>query len=130
MNWRRGLFRAWVLVSFIWLIVWAVTFLPGAENKINLARMSNAELIAEYCKSPPGVPPPPEGFYTDECLQRLKANDRIFEKWGGGDGYLEQGYRVAGVLNLPFLIAPPFFLFLLGVFVAWVIAGFSKIENR
>ena len=130
MNWRRGLFRAWVLVSLIWLIVWAFTFLPGTENKITLARMSNAELIAEYCKSPPGVTPPPEGFYTDQCLQRLKANNRAFDKWGGGDGFLEQGYRVAGVLNLPLLFAPPFFLFLLGVFVAWVIAGFSKIESQ
>jgi hypothetical protein len=130
MNWRRGFFRTWVLVSFIWLIVWAFTFLRGAENKIGIARMSNAELVAEYCKSPRGVPPPPEGFYTAECLERLKANSRAFENWGGGDGYVEQGYRVAGVLDLPFLIAPPIFLLLLGVFVAWVFAGFSKIKNQ
>jgi hypothetical protein len=84
----------------------------------------------EYCKSPRGVPPPPEGFYTAECLERLKANSRAFENWGGGDGYVEQGYRVAGVLDLPFLIAPPIFLLLLGVFVAWVFAGFSKIKNQ
>jgi hypothetical protein len=130
MNWRLGFFRAWVLVSFIWLIVWAFTFLPGAEKKVTVARLNNAELMAEYCKLPPDVPPLPKGFYLDECLERLKVNNRTLEKWGGGDGYLEQGYRVAGVLDLPFLIAPPFVLLLMGVLVAWVFAGFSKIKNE
>jgi hypothetical protein len=94
---------------------------------LELARLSDAELTAVVCK---GAPPLPEGFYLDECLDRLKADKRNLEKLGGGDGYLEQGYRFAGSLTFPFLITPPFLLLLLGIFTAWVFAGFSKIKNQ
>jgi len=65
MNWRLGFFRAWVLISIAWALVWAITFLPEADSKIAMAVMSDAELISKLdaCKTPPGVPAPPKGFY-------------------------------------------------------------------
>ena len=47
MNWRRGFFRAWLLISVIWVVIWAVVFLPGAEGKIAMASLSDAELMAK-----------------------------------------------------------------------------------
>jgi hypothetical protein len=64
------------LVSIIWAIGWGIVVLPGAAKKVALARISDAELISQLdeCKLPPGVPPPPKGFYLDDCWKRLNQD--------------------------------------------------------
>lgn len=109
-NWRAGFLRAWVLVSVIWVIGWSFAVLPGAEKKLRIARMSDAELMSQIdeCQLPPGVPPPPGNLVLDECLKRLNLARGSFEHWGGGDNYTEQAVRVARafVPELAFLFVP------------------------
>jgi hypothetical protein len=128
MNWRRGFFRAWALISIIWAIFWATMFLPEAESKIAMARLSDAELMAKLddCKLPQGVPPPPQGFYLDTCLKRLSQEGRAVERWSGGNDLGAQVYRIAGALNVPVLIIPPIALLLFGLMLGWVFGGFRK----
>ena len=71
-----------------------------------------------------------ERFYLDDCLKRLGQDGRTAERWGGGDNFIERTYRVAGALDLAFLIAPPFGLLLLGTLLAWVVGGFTKTKAR
>lgn len=132
MNWRRGFFRAWLLISVIWVVIWAVVFLPGAESKIAMASLSDAELMAKLdeCKLPPGVPPPPQGFILDKCLKRVGQDGRTVERWGGGNEATERAYRVVSALDLPILIGPPVCLLLFGMFVGWVLGGFANTKNQ
>jgi hypothetical protein len=112
MNWRAAFLRAWVLVSVIWVIGWSVVVLPGAEKKLRIARMSDAELMSQIdeCQLPPGVPPPPGNFVLDECLKRLNLARGSFE--------------------LAFLFIPPFCLLLLGATLGWVFGSFKNIKPR
>jgi hypothetical protein len=125
MNWRLGFFRAWVLISVVWVIGWAFIYLPGAGSKIAKARMSNAEIMSNLDECKPFVPPPPEGFYLVECLNRLAEYGRQIERWGGGDAPTEQAFRVtrAFLLELGILFIAPFCL-LLGF--GWVVGAFTK----
>jgi hypothetical protein len=80
------------------------------------------------CKSPQGIPPPPKGFYLNDCLKRLGQDGRAIETWGGGDGYLEQAFRVATAFTpeLAILLIPPACLLFLGATIGWVLRGFTK----
>jgi hypothetical protein len=128
LNWRTGFFRAWVMGSVIWAICWSTLVLPGSGETVKLANMSDIELLSqlEECKMPPGSPPLPKGFYLDDCLKRLKLDGRVLERWGGGDTLIEQSFRVAHALLPTFalLLAPPLFILLFGVSIAWVFSGF------
>ena len=129
-NWKSGFFRAWVLISIIWALGLFAVMLPGAAEKITVARMSDTKLMMafEECKLSPGVPQPPEGFYLVECLKRLKQEGRTVTGWGGGNGYMEQVFRVARAFlsESAILFAPPLCLLLFGISFGWVIKGFRK----
>jgi hypothetical protein len=63
MNWRRGFFRAWVLISIIWAVGWSAFVLSNAEmeRRVRFARMSNAELFEVACRTPDM----PRGYFLD-----------------------------------------------------------------
>jgi hypothetical protein len=86
--------------------------------------MTDAELMTalDLCRLPPGVPPPPKGFYLEECLRALTENGRTVETWGGGDSYAEEAFRVvrAFLPDLGVLLLPPFCVLLLGVTI-WLV---------
>jgi hypothetical protein len=115
-NWRTGFFRAWVLISILWAVVWSIVVLPGAADKIALARMSDAELMSQLARNAschPASHPPPKGFYLEDCLKRLDQDGRDVARWGGGNSSVEQWYRVVGSFapELAFLFIPPVCLF-------------------
>ena len=133
-DWRARFLRAWFLISVLWVIGWSVAVLPGAEKKLRIARMSDAELMSQIdeCQLPPGVPPPPGNFILDECQKRLNLARGSFEHWGGGDDYTEQAVRVARafLLELAFLFVPPLCLLVLGTIVGWLLGGFTKTKSQ
>jgi hypothetical protein len=90
--------------------------------------MSDTELLSQLveCKLPAGLPPPPKGFYLEDCLKRLHLDGRTLEGWGGGDSYAEQSFRVIRALlpTLALLLIPPICALLLGASIGWVFSGF------
>jgi hypothetical protein len=70
MNWQRGFFRAWVLVSIIWAGAWAVVVLAAATGKVEMARASDVELV------PPGSPAPLMHSYLGRVLRPLGYQGR------------------------------------------------------
>src|SRR5262245_52842626 len=121
MNWRLEFFSAWVLISIVWVIGWAFIFLPGVENKIAIARLSDAALVARLSECT-------KKKYDSSCLERLSQDVRTVTQWGGGDNPTEQAFRITRALlpELGILFIPPLGLLLLGAGVAWVLGGFTK----
>ena len=112
MNWRRGLFRTWILVSIIWVVGWAITTLPAAKSKIEMAPASDVEIML------PDVGTPPKHFYLNNVLAQLGREGRMV-------------IRAANLLlpELTILIAAPVSLLLFGVLVGWVLNGFKKNQH-
>src|SRR5262249_28674649 len=108
MNWRLGFFRAWVLISIVWVIGWAFISLPGVENKIAIAGWGDAALGARRSECTKKK--------SDDCLERLSQDVRTVTQWGGGDNPTEQAFRIprAFLPELGFLPIPPLCLLLLG----------------
>jgi hypothetical protein len=136
MNWRKGFFRGWLLISILWIFGVGVVLWPDAAKKIELARMSDKQLLSVLYPECKEIPDLPKGFILDTCAEALqKAGRNPFEvfdvadlrRWGGGDGYIEQVIRVikATVSLVPILLGPPLFLLLLGVGIGWVLIGFK-----
>ena len=136
MNWRRGLFRVWLVVSALWVLGCSLIMFMWSDNiarEVNLALTSNSnkELLSLWCTSELGIPPLPEGFVLEEGVfleKCAKKDPKLREAWAAGDSFSKQLFRVAEVLLPPLalVLVPPLFVLVLGASIGWALLGFRK----
>ena len=136
MNWRKGFFRIWIVLTILPIIVIAAISWADISNKISLARLSDTQLFAllyPACRNAANWPP--NDWVPVECLDAIKANSPTLDVsdmncWGRGDShrYIEQSMRVATALipTMVSLLGPPLCFLLLGLLIGWALSGFKK----
>jgi hypothetical protein len=134
MNWRKGFFRIWIVLTILWILVIGAISWTDIPDKISLARLSDTQLFALFypaCRNASN--PPPNDSVSVECLDAIKANSPTWDvsdmkRWGHGDSYIEQSMRVATALipTLVLLLGPPLCFLLSGLLIGWALSGFKK----
>ncbi|PHK92949.1 hypothetical protein CR162_21190 [Pseudoroseomonas rhizosphaerae] len=140
---RRGLLRAWVLLSFLWVLYVGVLgfrevkeeWAPGIEQA---AIIDGDNMAAVPCEAAPTGHTKIEGFGRTYCLlpvlefrrQNIEYRDldynevirRSYQRVG-----LHFGWRYDSTKMLAaFALIPPILLLALGAAVVWVIRGFRR----
>ncbi len=72
MNWRRGLWRTWIVLSTLWIVVLGSTggFREIVENSKILLTPPDPQLLADAQVPVPSPPEPQsEGSFTDQLLE-------------------------------------------------------------
>ena len=131
MKWGRGFFRAWVVLTALWIgltvyvqepetyrlwssSVYEITDPDGHTGEFNLAKKSQTELAAEITAwirtQRPDI----------DDAQRLKDRDRILARLTAK--HQVDRDEAAGALQLS--IIPPLVLLALGLCIFWIARGF------
>ena len=103
MNWKRGLFRFWIVGSTIWILVTAALIVDEAISETGRMR-TEAEIAS--CKA---VLKPDENPFS--CFSPIVT--RNFDTSKLVDG-------------LPLVFAPPVVVLALGMALGWAVAGFTR----
>lgn len=101
MQWGRGLFRLWVLLSCLWLIV------AGAVAVVDW-RDHGTPMPAEYCKDV--EPNRVEGCEEGQRKAIAETNNRR-------------------IVTVAIVTMPPLVVLILGIALCWVISGFRPPEH-
>ena len=131
MKWGRGFFRAWVVLTALWIgltvyvqepetyrlwssSVYEITDPDGHTGEFNLAKKSQTELAAEITAwirtQRPDI----------DDAQRLKDRDRILARLTAN----HQADRDEAARAWQFSIVPPLMLLGLGLCIFWIARGF------
>jgi hypothetical protein len=134
LSWGRGFFRAWVVISALWVTVailiakpstyallwdapkYEVAFPSGRKVTVDTSR-SHQELVATVDDALRQEPPPKPGEKS-----HADARDEILN-------YLDARYSSAGerATNAWLMtVIPPFALLLTGIAIAWIVRGFRR----
>jgi hypothetical protein len=100
MNWQRGFFRAWVLVSLCWVGYIGWNFMSAC-----FYFSGSSSILQPLCET---------GIYKDGVPTAGLLSEFTFHDW------LRLFRR---------LIAPPIVLFLIGAVTFWMARGFKKHED-
>jgi hypothetical protein len=107
MNWKRGFFRVWLVLSVCWLGFWALGIYEHVVERSSAAA-AHACFMAKK-----DIPPPGNPF---DCFDGVRGN------------------RFADLIPLPrsisnyvaIALGPPIALLLLGLVTIWVSRGFRR----
>jgi hypothetical protein len=137
MNWQKGFFRAWVLLTIIWL-AGAGTFAYGPTHAYFDAdrKITNLELTQKNKEPNPfdqfDKPKPSKKHLTDtEVFGTPPAEKPLdFSKFGTLDEQAEYVDRRTALRKLKIIaiiaMAGPAALLALGAMIVWVFSGFRK----
>ncbi len=100
MNWRRGLFRLWLIATVAWLLVVGGLLLPNDIALVFKLRHIDSSYSCEDHD-------PCDLIEANLAKRRALAEKRLMR-------------------NTPRILAPPAVLFILGVIGFWIAAGFRK----
>jgi hypothetical protein len=134
MDWKKGLLRAWVLISALWLVI----SVPYQGADLVASRPETLEEFYERHSTSITAPPPAELDFEIRDGRKYRSIDPTYKfenpeykKWKdevleikakrGSHDVAEWGYRGGAAL---FIFAPPLAVLLLGVGVFWVASGF------
>ena len=110
MNWRRGLLRAWVLLSGLWILT--IATLAGVASY-------NDWRIESVMGTPVPKTDRPDFVQSDQQDTLAKLDEQY-----GIRLYKPDHPTVAGYMLIA--LAPPAAILVLGLGVFWVIAGFRR----
>jgi hypothetical protein len=114
MNWRKGLFRAWVVFAICWAGVVGVDGILAWH-----ADLWHVESEESSVKCNPPRPNVPSGAAEPTCTEANKRNGRVFVPWLLPKADQEK------LLNVLWeAVAPPASLLLFGAALFWVASGF------
>lgn len=110
MNYKRGLFRLWLVLSIFWIAGVAVAYgFNIVKHHNELSRISSPERFDSQSE------PPTE---RQKLVTELKTR--------------QLNFKINGLIKSSAIVAlmPPIILFLFGVSLMWAIAGFKKKKPR
>jgi hypothetical protein len=132
MNWRKGLFRTWIVFSVLWLTVWGVFGFLGLRDKTTFEFTDPTGLKFDVTA--------PVGTSLDEAFAFLHNSD-FYQKrrddcakdhgpWCNFPATMEMPNTFAlWPLLLKTLAGPPIFL-VIGIAALWVAAGFKRSASK
>jgi len=100
MNWKRGLFRLWLLAATLWVVLPVWLFYETLERR-NLAAKG-----------------------LDACFAARKANPSVGNPFNCFDDLVPIGPQIAQYVAMA--LGPPITVFLLGYSLLWVLKGFRR----
>jgi len=154
MNWRRGLLRAWMVLSAIWIVAYLALACPdqliptlALSSESGSATQAASDAIARHMN----IDPPPRGFYLDD-LTRIGRNVQKMHDQNAPETDIDTYLRSEGLAkreftryeaeqlrselideahrrfwtHLGFLLGIPFGLLVVSTSMFWVVRGFRS----
>ena len=117
-NWARGLFRLWLLLSLVWMGAWTMVFRPDAALPGYYEAYEQAQGYAREVRSLE-VTTGEEKLKRDKAIALLIASDRMATEYKG------DLIRYAVIA-----IAPSVALLVLGAGLLWAFRGFTSAPRK
>lgn len=116
MNWARGLFRLWLVLSILWIAMWAVAMRPDQQWNQYTENYAKAEELARGLRE--GVTA--ENLTEAQSEAILRAKEELSLR-------TDQKVQSSWSAIIAFLVMGPGFaagLFVIGISLLWAFRGF------